>query len=166
MSINLKQELIELLESEGLGRWGLLRKAEGTAPMSYGGEWNPEDPRFWDGRSYIDYEVMYYYTPTMMSQIKSVLGAENVYDEIMFIAAKSSYPVPTTNDALIPLKYDVSGNLVLKENEDGDDVYLIDESRGFMRFNSVLPYWSDTNSQTVFYALSTSKIRSGWGGNA
>lgn len=166
MAIDLKKELVELLEQEGLGRLGLLRKASGTAPMSMGGEWNPEDPRFWDGKNYIDYEIMYYYTPTMMSQLKSVLGTMDVFDEVIFIAAKSTYPIPNTWDALVPLKYDVDGNLITKVDSSNRTVYLIDESRGFMRFNSVMPYWSDTNSQTVFYALSTSKIRTGWGGRA
>lgn len=164
MSINLRAELIKLLNEEGLGRLGLLRKTTGTAPLSKGGEYDPADPRYWEGRSYLDYKVKYYYTPTMVAEIKSVLGSSKVDDEIVFLAANPDDPAPTVRDTIVPLKHDLDGNVL--EDGVGTNRYFVDEGVGFIKINSVLEYWADTNGQTVFYAVSGTRSRTGWSGSA
>lgn len=165
MPIDLRQELIKLLVSEGLGRVGLLRKTSGEAPVSTGGEWDPSDTKYWEGRNYLDWEVYYYWTPTMSAQIKTVLGMTTIADEVIFIAAGTGVPAPTTKDGLVVLKYSEDG-VLFEKNGVGTRTYVIDSSIGIVSFDSVLRYWEDTNSQMTFYACSSSKLQTGYGGRA
>lgn len=162
MTLNLNQELIKLLDDEGLGRIGLLRKLKGTSPVSIGGEYDPNDPRFWEGRSYLDYEVKYYWTPIMMAEIKTALGVAELNDEVVYLAARKDVPAPTPTDVFVPLKHNEDGTLKLS----AQGTYLIDEAVGFICFSAVLRYWEDTNSQMTFYVCSSTRSRTGWFGSA
>lgn len=162
MGINLRQELIDLLESEGLGRKGLLRKTSGTAPVAPGGEFDPSDSRYWAGRNYVDYEITYYKTETMSAELKGVFGPLELDDEVIFIAVDVDGPNPTPHDAIVELKHSLDG-VVFEKDGAGTKTFVM---KGLIAINSVLEYWGDNDGAMVFYAVSSTRNRSGWAGRA
>jgi hypothetical protein len=158
--MDLGKELHKLLHKEGLGRKWLLRVTTGSAPIAKTGEGNPEDPRYWGNRSYLDYEVTIYYTNLAVGNIKDPIGLQIVQDEVIYMEAENGLPTPTMEDAIVPLKHDENGN-VIETLGTGTKSYLIDESIGIIAIGSVLRYWGDSNGKYVYYALGRRRRRTG-----
>lgn len=156
MSIDLREELVKLLEDEGLGRIGFLRHVYGE-PDDYavGGEYDQEDRKLSDGRPYLDHEITYYKTTTMATELKTAFGPVMFSDEIIFIAVKEDQPTPSPGDSLVEIEYEKDG--------DPDTPAKI---RNVIPINSVFEYWGNTNSKTVYYAVSSTRRRTGERGAA
>lgn len=162
--MDLRTEFIKILEE--IGRWGLLRKTLGTSPIAHTGEYDPNDPRYWEGRSYRDYLVRYYWTRTMSGELKSVDGTLSVEDEVCFIAANPDDPQPTQKDTLIPLRHTLDGSVVTPYIMEGpSSPGLPDNSKAWIELASVIPYWAE-KGKMVYYVASRTRTRSGWGGRA
>lgn len=151
MAINLRAELVALLESEGLGRVGYLRKTrQGSGKQSPGGEYDPQDNTLSAGRPYLDYEIRYYKTEVMASELKTTTGTTMFMDEVIYIAADADVPAPGKRDSLVEIQHSIDGV--------PDDPHLI---ANIIPINSVIEHWSDNAGATVYYAISSTRRRTG-----
>lgn len=159
MGIDLRQELINLIAN---GTTGLLRKTTGTAPTYTGGEYDVNDPRYWEGRSYRDYEIKYYDTTLSSIQLRDMFGLSLSSQRVIFIAADPDKPQPTLHDTLVTLKYSLNG-VVVETDGVGTKTY---QMAGLYKLNSVLPYRNPEDGRVIFYAVSNKTLDTGWAGRA
>jgi hypothetical protein len=147
---DLLKELLQLLDpdGDGLGRVGYLRKTSGQAPVAPGGEYNPNDPRFSEGRNYKDYKVHYYRATTVSDQDKGPIGRVDLQQEVVYLAASATMPKPSRNDKIIELEFDESTGLPLVPHR---------PSKSYISIDSLIEYWGDDHGRMVLYVLKPSK---------
>lgn len=147
---DLRLELIDLLDPDrgGLGRVGYLRKTSGLAPVAPGGEYNPNDERFSEGRNYKDYKVHYYRATAVSDQNKGPMGRVDLQQEVVYLAASSSVPKPSRNDKIIEIEFDEETGLPLVPHR---------PSKSYIAIDSLIEYWGDDHGRMVIYVLKPSK---------
>lgn len=151
--INLRQELIDLLESEGLGRIAYLRKATGKGKVTVGGEYDKSNELASEGRPYLDYEVRIYRTVVYSTQEKGPGGRTEPYGVIIYLAASTSVPAPTQNDKIVEIQYSIDGAPV--------EPHLPTQ---IIPINAVVDFWGDNDRAMVYYTISPGSNRTNQAG--